>query len=391
MTAVNRTTLYGFFQTGDLPTQAQFQDLIDSSLNLAETSAQSIISDVTVSGALISKTFVGIGTSASSTNGSMDISYGAGVNTGGGYTSTITLGANQLSFTKSANQTKSAYISSPTYAMGGGPPAYNVGNFELLNDSSNNTLNIGTASTGYRALTRVSMYAGASTTTNGGTEYVRLVPSVLSPGTNDGTALGSTSLSWSDLFLASGGVINWNNGTYTITQSSSDLAFSGSISASGNILTLGSLTPSQTGGIVGTTTNNNANSGSVGQLLETETSASVAVSMTSVSASTVCVLPLGPGDYDVWATVGYATSAGTSTSVMAASISTAIGALTGPPNGGAYAGYDITQGAGQSAVFPVGQRRLRIATSTNACLVTQCTFSGGAKSAYGYIAARRRR
>ncbi len=42
----------------------------------------------------------------------------------------------------------------------------------------------------------------------------------LTPNANDGTALGTTSLSWSDLFLASGGVINFNNGNVVMTHSS---------------------------------------------------------------------------------------------------------------------------------------------------------------------------
>ena len=51
----------------------------------------------------------------------------------------------------------------------------------------------------------------------------------LLPNSNDLLALGTASLSWSDLFLASGGVINWNNGTYTLTQSGSTLTSSGTI------------------------------------------------------------------------------------------------------------------------------------------------------------------
>lgn len=41
----------------------------------------------------------------------------------------------------------------------------------------------------------------------------------VSPLTNDGAALGTTALQWSDQFLASGGVINWNNGNATLTHS----------------------------------------------------------------------------------------------------------------------------------------------------------------------------
>jgi len=50
-----------------------------------------------------------------------------------------------------------------------------------------------------------------------------LVENSLSPGTSDGTALGTTSLMWSDLFLASGGVMNFNDGNVTITHSSNTL------------------------------------------------------------------------------------------------------------------------------------------------------------------------
>lgn len=55
-------------------------------------------------------------------------------------------------------------------------------------------------------------------------------PYIFKPVTNDGVALGSASLSWSDLFLAAGGVINWNNGDVTITHSTNLLAFAGAAS-----------------------------------------------------------------------------------------------------------------------------------------------------------------
>lgn len=45
------------------------------------------------------------------------------------------------------------------------------------------------------------------------------INTTLLPGTNDGAALGSGAKSFSDLFLASGGVINFANGTWVATQS----------------------------------------------------------------------------------------------------------------------------------------------------------------------------
>lgn len=47
------------------------------------------------------------------------------------------------------------------------------------------------------------------------------------PGTNDGAALGSTTLQWSDLFLASGAVLNFSNGNVTVTHSAGALSVLG--------------------------------------------------------------------------------------------------------------------------------------------------------------------
>jgi len=46
MASKNRTTLKGFFETGDTPSEAQYADLIDSSLNLSETTLQAINSKI---------------------------------------------------------------------------------------------------------------------------------------------------------------------------------------------------------------------------------------------------------------------------------------------------------------------------------------------------------
>ena len=53
---------------------------------------------------------------------------------------------------------------------------------------------------------------------------------VVLPSTNDAAALGSATVSWSDLFLASGGVINFNNGDVTVTHGSNTLTFAGAAS-----------------------------------------------------------------------------------------------------------------------------------------------------------------
>lgn len=52
-------------------------------------------------------------------------------------------------------------------------------------------------------------------------------PATVTPNASDGAALGTSSLMWSDLFLASGGVINWNAGNVTVTHSAAALAYAG--------------------------------------------------------------------------------------------------------------------------------------------------------------------
>ena len=52
----------------------------------------------------------------------------------------------------------------------------------------------------------------------------------IKPTVNDGAALGASGTAWADLFLASGGVINFNAGDVTITHSANLLAFGGASS-----------------------------------------------------------------------------------------------------------------------------------------------------------------
>ncbi|RWO40103.1 MAG: hypothetical protein EOS12_27120 [Mesorhizobium sp.] len=50
------------------------------------------------------------------------------------------------------------------------------------------------------------------------------------PSANDGAALGVAGTAWSDLFLASGAVTNWNNGDVLLTHSANTLAYTGASS-----------------------------------------------------------------------------------------------------------------------------------------------------------------
>lgn len=64
----------------------------------------------------------------------------------------------------------------------------------------------------------------------GGTMSGVTVGAAFTPTASDGAALGTSTLMWSDLFLASGAVVNFNNGDVTITHSANTLSFAGASS-----------------------------------------------------------------------------------------------------------------------------------------------------------------
>lgn len=72
-------------------------------------------------------------------------------------------------------------------------------------------------------------------------------------GTSDGGALGSTTKMWSDIFLAAGAVINFNNGDVTITHSTNQLTFAGA--STGYFFDSLVAPVSNDGGALGSTTN----------------------------------------------------------------------------------------------------------------------------------------
>ena len=60
-----------------------------------------------------------------------------------------------------------------------------------------------------------------------GSDEITMTATAIAPSTSDGQALGTSSLMFSDLFLASGSVVNFNNGDVTLTHSSNTLTLGG--------------------------------------------------------------------------------------------------------------------------------------------------------------------
>lgn len=92
----------------------------------------------------------------------------------------------------------------------------------------------------------VTITHSANTLTFGGASSGYRFDSVVLPNSSDGAALGSTSLMWSDLFLASGAVVNFNNGNYTLTHAAGQLSTSGNFIVGSNLTVGGDLTKNVT-------------------------------------------------------------------------------------------------------------------------------------------------
>ncbi len=69
-----------------------------------------------------------------------------------------------------------------------------------------------------------------------GTDKLTLTSAAFSPYSSGGVTLGTASLMWGDLFMKSGGVINFNNGNVTLTHAT------GALTMAGGTLTMGSVT-----------------------------------------------------------------------------------------------------------------------------------------------------
>lgn len=158
----------------------------------------------------------------------------------------------------------------------------------------------------------------------------------------------------------------------------------------------GAITPSQTAGIVGTTTNNNADAGAVGEYLVSTIAAASGVALTSGTQFNITSLTLTAGDWDVGGTWQLAFGSGTTTGYARASIGTSSASISASSNSAVNTGVSLsdpagvgTGGVGFGAAMPT--TRFSVASSTTIYLVTQCNFSVSTLKAFGQLWARRMR
>lgn len=143
--------------------------------------------------------------------------------------------------------------------------------------------------------------------------------------------------------------------------------------------------------IVGTVAADNASAGSVGELISSTVAVGSAVSLTSNTAANITSIVLTPGDWDVWGSVATNPAGTTTQSFLQASLSTTSATLGGLPNGGGSVTLPFSVTAGNPVGVPVGMKQYNVSSNTTVYLVINSTFATSTNSAYGFIAARRRR
>jgi hypothetical protein len=168
----------------------------------------------------------------------------------------------------------------------------------------------------------------------------------------------------------------------TSTSGTGSWAHTGAFSATGTI------TPSTTNGVVGTTLADNANAGSIGEVI---TNTGTNVSLTTAVSANVTSVTLTAGDWDVNGSIAFNGTSSTSTSRVVGGLSTVSATLPAQPY---YYQHQYGVGGFTSATLPNGSvpmQRINVSTITTVYLVAQATFTASTETATGVIIARRAR
>lgn len=147
-----------------------------------------------------------------------------------------------------------------------------------------------------------------------------------------------------------------------------------------------SLTFSSTSGYIGTTTNNNAAAGSVGEFLN---ATSAGGTLTSTVTSNITSVSLTAGDWDVCGTVILSLQGGTTSTLQRCGISStsATYGTIGAENNTIITNTSLLGAI--SLVFNLGPMRFSLGSTTTVYLLGSATFAVSGIDYSGFIGARR--
>jgi len=202
---------------------------------------------------------------------------------------------------------------------------------------------------------------------------------------NGGT--GNSALGSFNVLLGNGaggivGAAPGASGGFLISSgASSNPAFGNTVST---LTATGLITPSTTAGIKGTTAADNANAGSVGELL---TNSASGTSLSTGVAANCASVSLTAGDWDVWGTIEFDAGATTTISYLAADINTVSATFNATVGNSQQLVSTFTTGSTNALTTPVV--RINVSSTTTAYLIGLSNFATSTMTCKGAINARR--
>ena len=176
--------------------------------------------------------------------------------------------------------------------------------------------------------------------------------------------------------------------TYTYPDATGTMLISGTA-----INSVPSITFSSTSGIIGTTTNDSAAAGSVGEEVQSiVTRASGGVSLTNATSADITSISLTAGDWDVWGNIGVSGNGATTVVYVYGWISSTSAST---PDAAYQTQWSQAIGTAIFSAgnigFPVPGRRFSLSGTTTIYLSVNSQFAVSTEFAFGGIYARRRR
>src|SRR5262249_30831282 len=119
----------------------------------------------------------------------------------------------------------------------------------------------------------------------------------------------------------------------------------------------------------GTTTNDNAGTGDVGEIIESSVAPGSGVSLTTGVSANVTTISLTPGDWDAWGTMSFSPAVTTTMTELSGCVHSVSATFPTRPGSGAYVDLVLPFTTGNPQTFPLGKRRFSLATTTTLYLV----------------------
>lgn len=141
----------------------------------------------------------------------------------------------------------------------------------------------------------------------------------------------------------------------------------------------------------GTTTNDNASAGNVGEYVSASVVQGAAVSLTTNVAANITSISLTAGDWDLWGNLYYTFGATTTLTSHSGYLTTTSASTSTSPLGGFYL-LNVASSTPNTTLFggqAIGPVRVSLTTTTTWFLVAQATFATSTCGGYGIIQARR--